>query len=107
MTLHPKHSMVLIKRSPEVLEPKSPSGLLFLPPESLNPEHKHFTLRKGKVEAVGPGKYAEKTGVFIPTTTQVGWTVIYASTQATEFFVPPNTYYDLVPEHEVPCALED
>lgn len=61
---------------------------------------------KGTVIAVGPGKYAEKTGVFIPTTLTVGTRVLFHPYAGSELTVGGDSFYNM-PEHDVWAILED
>lgn len=47
---------------------------------------------KGTVIAVGPGKYAEQTGVFIPVTQKPGDVVLYGKNSGTEINLEGDDY---------------
>lgn len=61
---------------------------------------------KGTVIAVGPGKYAEKTGVFIPTTLTVGTRVVFHPYAGSEMNVGGDVYYNM-PENDIWAIIED
>ena len=61
---------------------------------------------KGTIIAVGPGKYAEKTGVFIPTTLQVGQRVLFHPYAGSELTAGNESFYNM-PESDVWALIED
>jgi len=61
---------------------------------------------KGTVIAVGPGKYAEKTGVFIPTTLTVGTRVLFHPYAGSEMNAGGDVYYNM-PEGDIWAIIED
>jgi chaperonin GroES len=61
---------------------------------------------KGTVIAAGPGKYAEKTGVFIPTTLAVGARVLFHPCAGSQLTVNGESYYNM-PETDVWAVIED
>lgn len=61
---------------------------------------------RGVILAVGPGKYAEKTGVFIPTTIKVGTKVLFHPFAGSEMKVGEHTFYNM-PEGDIWAIIED
>jgi chaperonin GroES len=61
---------------------------------------------QGIVIAVGAGKYAEKTGVFIPTTLTVGTKVLFHPYAGSEMTVGGETFYNM-PEGDIWAIIED
>lgn len=61
---------------------------------------------KGTIVAAGPGKHAEKTGVFIPTTLTVGTRVLFHPFAGSELNVGGEVYYNM-PETDVWAVIED
>lgn len=61
---------------------------------------------RGTILAVGPGKYAEKTGVFIPTTMTVGTKVLFHPFAGSEMKVGDLTFYNM-PEGDIWAIIED
>ena len=61
---------------------------------------------KGTVIAVGTGKYAEKTGVFIPTTLTAGTRVLFHPHAGSEMNVDGDVYYNM-PEGDIWATIED
>jgi len=61
---------------------------------------------KGSIIAVGPGKHAEKTGVFIPTTLTVGTRVLFHPYAGSQVTIDQETYYNM-PEGDIWAIIED
>lgn len=61
---------------------------------------------KGTIIATGPGKYAEKTGVFIPTTLTQGTRVLFHPYAGSEVHVNGKSYYNM-PEGDIWAVIEE
>lgn len=61
---------------------------------------------RGTIIAVGPGKYAEKTGVFFPTMLTVGTRVLFHPYAGSEVAVDGKSYYNM-PEGDIWAIIED
>ena len=61
---------------------------------------------QGTIIAAGPGKYAEKTGVFIPTTLTVGTRVLFHPFAGSQVTVGKEAYYNM-PEGDIWAIIED
>lgn len=66
---------VIVKPAP--VETKTAGGIII-------PDTAKERPSKGTVRAVGPGKYAEQTGVFIPVSQKIGDVVLYGKFAGTE-----------------------
>lgn len=70
------------------------------------PEAAQEKATKGTIMAAGPGKYAEKTGVFFPTTLTVGTRVLFHPFAGSQLNVGGEVYYNM-PETDVWAIIED
>jgi chaperonin GroES len=61
---------------------------------------------KGTIVAIGPGKYAEKTGVFIPTSLSVGDRVLFHPCAGSALVINGDTFYNM-PESDIWCVIEN
>ena len=97
MVIKPTLDRVFVKKDEQISETK---GGIYIP------DIAQETATKGTVVAVGPGKYAEKTGVFIPTTLTVGTRVLFHPYAGSEMTVGSETFYNM-PEGDVWAVIED
>lgn len=70
------------------------------------PELAQEKATQGIVIAVGVGKYAEKTGVFIPTTLTVGTKVLFHPCAGSELTVGGESFYNM-PEGDIWAVIEE
>lgn len=75
ITIKPIVDRVVVE--PDPIEEKTAAGLYI-------PESAKEKPRKGTILAVGPGRYAEQTGVLIPSVYKAGDGIIYAKNSGTE-----------------------
>jgi chaperonin GroES len=97
MLIKPVFDRVFVKRDEQI---SSTAGGLILPDVAQE------KATKGTVVAVGPGKYAEKTGVFMPTVLTVGTRVLFHPYAGSELIVEGQSFYNM-PEHDVWAVIED
>lgn len=64
------------------------------------PEQAQERVTRGTILAIGPGKHAEKTGVFIPTCLEVGTKILFHPYAGSELKVGNESYYNM-PESDV------
>jgi len=83
LQVKPIGDRVLIEAAPA--ETKTASGIYI-------PETAQEKPQLGTVVAVGPGKYAEQTGVLIPLTVKVGDKVVYGKFAGQEFPIDGKDY---------------
>jgi chaperonin GroES len=95
--VRPLGDRVLVE--PAAAETTTLSGIII-------PETAKEKPQRGTVIAVGIGKYAEKTGVFIPTTLTVGTKVLFHPYAGSEMTVGGETFYNM-PEGDVWAIIED
>lgn len=97
MILKPIHDRLIVKKD----DPKTvTSGGIVIPDQAVE------KVTKGTVLAVGPGKHAEKTGVFIPTTLTPGTKILFHPYAGSELKVGDESYYNM-PESDVWAVIED
>lgn len=97
MILKPAFDRIIIKKD----EPTTVSnGGIVIPDVAVE------KATKGTIKAVGPGKYADKTGVFIPTTLQVGQRVLFHPFAGSELRIGDDVLYNM-PEGDIWAILED
>ena len=97
MLVKPVFDRVFVKKDDQI---SSTSGGLILPDVAQE------KATKGTVIAIGPGKYAEKTGVFIPTVLTVGTRVLFHPYAGSELNVGGDVYYNM-PEGDIWDTIED
>lgn len=97
MVLKPAFDRVFVKKD----DPTAVSGGGIIIPELAQEK-----ATQGIVIAVGPGKYAEKTGVFIPTSLTVGTKVLFHPYAGSEMTVAGESFYNM-PEGDVWAIIED
>jgi chaperonin GroES len=97
MVIKPTLDRVFVKKDEQISETK---GGIYIP------DIAQETATKGTVVAVGPGKYAEKTGVFIPTTLAVGTRVLFHPCAGSELAIDGKSLYNM-PETDVWAVIED
>lgn len=88
----PLHDVILVKRDETVTT--TSSGIVFT---TTNKEKAHT----GVVLAVGPGRFSEQTGVFVPTTLQAGDRIYFASTSGYPVKLDPNSETIVMREIEI------
>jgi chaperonin GroES len=97
MILKPIHDRVIVKKD----DPKTvTTGGIFIPDAAIE------KVTQGTVLAVGPGKHAEKTGVFIPTTLTVGEKVLFHPFAGSEMIIGKQSLYNM-PEGDIWAVVED
>lgn len=97
MILKPIHDRIIVKKdAPETV---TVGGIVI-------PDIATEKVTKGTILAVGPGKYAEKTGVFIPTTLKVGEKVLFHPYAGSELKIGDDSLFGM-PEGDVWAVLED
>lgn len=97
MILKPVHDRIIVRKDdPETVS----KGGIFIPDAAVE------KVTRGTVLAVGPGKYAEKTGVFIPTTLTVGTKVLFHPFAGSEMKIENQSLYNM-PEGDVWAVIED
>jgi chaperonin GroES len=97
MLLKPVHDRVIVRKNEP--EKTSKGGIVI-------PDAAQEKTTRGIVLAVGPGKYAEKTGVFIPTTITVGTHVLFHPYAGSEMKVGDVSFYNM-PEGDIWAIIED
>jgi len=97
MLLKPVFDRIIVKKDDPL---KETSGGIVIPDQAQE------AATKGTVLAVGPGKHATKTGVFIPTTLTVGTRVLFHPCAGTELQVSGESYYNM-PEGDVWAVIEE
>lgn len=97
MQIKPTFDRVFVKKDDPITE--SSGGIVI-------PDVAQEKATKGTVIAVGPGKYAEKTGVFIPTTLTVGTRVLFHPYAGSELKIGGQTVHNM-PEGDVWAIIED
>ncbi len=97
MLLKPVHDRLIVKRDEP--EKVSKGGIVI-------PDQAQERATRGIILAIGPGKYAEKTGVFIPTTLTVGTKVLFHPYAGSEMRVGEETFYNM-PEGDIWAIIED
>ena len=97
MLVKPVFDRVFVKKDDQI---SSTAGGLILPDVAQE------KATKGTVIAIGPGKYAEKTGVFIPTVLTVGTRVLFHPYAGSELNVGGDVYYNM-PEGDIWATIED
>jgi chaperonin GroES len=83
LNVKPIGDRIVIEAAPA--ETKTASGIYI--PETAQEKPQH-----GTVVAVGPGKYAEQTGVLVPITVKVGDKVLYGKFAGQEFAFEGKDY---------------
>ena len=97
MILKPIHDRIIVKKdAPETV---TMGGIVI-------PDIAAEQVTKGTILAVGPGKHAEKTGVFIPTTLKVGEKILFHPYAGSEIKIGDDSLYGM-PEGDVWAVLED
>jgi chaperonin GroES len=97
MLLKPVHDRIIVQKDEP--EKVSKGGIVI-------PDAAQERATRGVILAVGPGKYAEKTGVFIPTTLTVGTKVLFHPYAGSEMKVGDLTFYNM-PEGDIWAIVED
>jgi chaperonin GroES len=97
MLLKPVHDRVIVQRDEP--EKVSKGGIVI-------PDAAQERATRGTILAAGPGKYAEKTGVFIPTTLKVGTKVLFHPFAGSEMKVGEHTFYNM-PEGDIWAIVEE
>lgn len=96
MKIRMVHDRVLVKKDePETV---TKGGIVI-------PDQAQEKVTKGTVVAVGPGKYAEKTGNFMPTTLKVGDVVLFHSYAGSELVIEKQSFYNM-PESDIWVVVE-
>jgi chaperonin GroES len=97
MLLKPVNDRVIVRKDePETM---TKGGIVI-------PDAAQEKATRGVVLAVGPGKYAEKTGVFIPTTITVGTKILFHPFAGSEMKVGDISFYNM-PEGDIWAIIED
>jgi chaperonin GroES len=97
MLLKPVNDRVIVRKDEP--EKVSKGGIVI-------PDAAQEKATRGIVLAVGPGKYAEKTGVFIPTTITVGTKILFHPFAGSEMKVGDISFYNM-PEGDIWAIIED
>ena len=97
MLLKPVHDRLIVKRDEP--EKVSKGGIVI-------PDAAQERATRGVILAAGPGKYAEKTGVFMPTTLAVGTKVLFHPYAGSEMKVAGEVFYNM-PEGDIWAIVED
>lgn len=97
MMLLPVGDRVFVKKD----EPETVTkGGIALPEQSIE------RVTVGVIAAIGPGKYASKTGRFMPTSLQVGTKVLFHPYAGSMMRVGDDVYYNM-PETDVWAVIHD
>jgi chaperonin GroES len=97
MILKPVHDRIIVRKDdPETV---TTGGIVI-------PDNATEKVTKGTILAVGPGKYAEKTGVFFPTTLKVGERILFHPFAGSEMKIGNDSLYNM-PEGDVWAIIED
>jgi len=97
MIIKPTFDRVFVKKDEPISQTKG--GIVL-------PDVAQEKATKGTIIAVGPGKYAEKTGVFIPTTLTVGSRVLFHPYAGSEIRMGEEAFYNM-PEGDIWAIIED
>ena len=97
MLLKPVNDRVIVRKDEP--EKVSKGGIVI-------PDAAQEKATRGIVLAVGPGTYAEKTGVFIPTTITVGTKILFHPFAGSEMKVGDISFYNM-PEGDIWAIIED
>ena len=97
MLLKPVNDRVIVQKDEP--EKVSKGGIVI-------PDAAQERATRGVILAVGPGKYAEKTGVFIPTSLKVGTKVLFHPFAGSEMKIGDLSLYNM-PEGDVWAVIED
>lgn len=91
MLIQPVFDRLIVKKDTAA---DKTSGGIIIPDQAKEP------VTKGTIIAVGPGKYAEKSGVFIPTTLKPGQKVLFHPCAGTELQIGDESFYNM-PEIDI------